>query len=101
MSVKAKKKRYQKFDFRIARTVSEKTGGRCYYCKSLLPENEKLYSPHGTIYMEIRRWHIDHLIPVARGGTDHIDNLVPSCISCNLKKHDKTVEEFISQGEPS
>ena len=30
--------------------------------------------------------HVDHVIPVAKGGTNHIDNLVTSCDSCNLGK---------------
>ena len=95
MSVKAKIKRHQNFDPRFAEKVLEKTDGHCYYCKSPLPENEKLYTPHGTVYLEIRRWHIDHILAVTKGGTDRIDNLVPACTSCNLKKHDKTAEDFI------
>lgn len=29
---------------------------------------------------------IDHLVPVAKGGTDHLDNLVSACRSCNRSK---------------
>ncbi|MBS2533855.1 HNH endonuclease [Catenulispora sp. NF23] len=29
---------------------------------------------------------VDHLIPRARGGTDHRDNLVASCTPCNLRR---------------
>lgn len=28
---------------------------------------------------------IDHIVPVALGGTDEIDNLRPACISCNSR----------------
>lgn len=38
---------------------------------------------------------IDHMIPLSRGGTDDIENIVPACRSCNSKKHDKTAEEFL------
>lgn len=30
--------------------------------------------------------HVDHLIPLALGGSHSIGNLVPSCASCNLEK---------------
>jgi len=39
---------------------------------------------------------IDHQIPLFRGGTNYIDNLVPACRSCNSKKHTKTAEEFMA-----
>ena len=37
---------------------------------------------------------IDHIIPIVRGGTNDIDNLVPCCRHCNSKKCDKTGDEF-------
>ncbi len=37
---------------------------------------------------------IDHLIPVAEGGTDDFDNLVTSCADCNRGKSAKLIEEF-------
>lgn len=30
--------------------------------------------------------HVDHFIPLARGGTHTLDNLVPACAACNLSK---------------
>jgi 5-methylcytosine-specific restriction endonuclease McrA len=30
--------------------------------------------------------HIDHIIPVSRGGKNNLENLVLSCQSCNSKK---------------
>ena len=37
----------------------------------------------------------DHIIPLSRGGANDISNIALSCRSCNSKKHDKTVAEFI------
>lgn len=33
--------------------------------------------------------HVDHRFPIAKGGTDHWWNLVQTCASCNLRKHDR------------
>lgn len=33
--------------------------------------------------------HIDHLIPISKGGTDTLDNVRPTHALCNLKKADK------------
>lgn len=30
--------------------------------------------------------HVDHVHPVSRGGTEHIDNLVTACSACNAGK---------------
>lgn len=37
----------------------------------------------------------DHVIPVARGGTDEPDNLVAACKRCNFSRQDKMPDEFI------
>lgn len=39
-------------------------------------------------------YHVDHIIPLSRGGTHHIDNLCISCPPCNLSKGAKLPEEF-------
>jgi 5-methylcytosine-specific restriction endonuclease McrA len=38
--------------------------------------------------------HLDHKIPLAKGGEHKIENIVPACPSCNLRKGRKTAEEF-------
>lgn len=55
-------------------------GGRCYYCR-----------------VEIEAgYHIDHMLPISRGGTNGPENLALACAPCNLSKHTKTAEEFMT-----
>lgn len=37
----------------------------------------------------------DHAIPLSRGGTNWISNIVPACKSCNCSKGVKTFKEFM------
>lgn len=46
-------------------------GGRCAYC---------------LIEVTLESAHVDHVIPVADGGSNWPSNLVPACCSCNCGK---------------
>ncbi len=65
------------------RAVFEKSDGKCHYC--------------GTALTLDGRWHIEHKMPRALLGGNEMDNLVASCVPCNMKKKDKTDLEFIAQ----
>jgi 5-methylcytosine-specific restriction endonuclease McrA len=58
----------------------EASEGRCPYCICEL------------VFGKI---HIDHVIPLARGGHNIRENIVACCEECNLRKHDKTPREFV------
>ena len=38
---------------------------------------------------------VDHVQPLARGGRDELDNLVPACKSCNSSKKNSTLLELL------
>jgi 5-methylcytosine-specific restriction endonuclease McrA len=40
----------------------------------------------------------DHIVPLIKGGTDSIDNVVPACEYCNKSKGTKDVSNFEFQG---
>ena len=48
-------------------------------------------------YCGAKSEHIDHVLPLARGGRHSIGNLAPACAKCNQTKHSKTVMEWKRQ----
>ena len=54
--------------------ILDRDGFKCVYCGTSPRENEI---------------HIDHKIPLCKGGTNNDDNLVASCMECNLGKGSK------------
>lgn len=55
-------------------------GNVCFYCHARKPLT------------------VDHDVPLARGGTDDITNILPACRSCNSKKRVRTATEFLGVG---
>lgn len=41
-------------------------------------------------------FHIDHKVPLTRGGTHTWDNIELVCADCNVAKRDRTPEEFLA-----
>jgi HNH endonuclease len=65
-------------DWYIVRTITlERDGYRCQYCSST------------------RRLHVDHKIPLIRGGSNGFGNLVTSCGPCNQSKGPKLLGDWI------
>lgn len=48
-------------------------GALCPLCKTRLPE-------------DAADIHVDHVVPVARGGTSDLENLQAVCAACNMRK---------------
>jgi len=40
-------------------------------------------------------FHVDHIIPISKGGYNISDNICCSCPECNLEKNDKTGTEYM------
>jgi 5-methylcytosine-specific restriction endonuclease McrA len=43
--------------------------------------------------------HLDHVVPLSRGGEDAESNIVPACARCNLSKGAKTLAEWAATFE--
>lgn len=61
----------------VWRLIREMYDGRCYYC--------------GKGGKKLQR---EHRVPLARGGSNDISNIVPSCEACNRRKGILTDDEF-------
>lgn len=68
----------------LRREVVARDGMICYYCGHRL--HTRRTGPH--------KLHFDHLTPFSRGGKHTLENLVASCMDCNLAKHDMGEREF-------
>lgn len=65
--------------------VFELYGNMCHICESKI----NLSAPRkvGTKGWE-KGLHIDHIVPISKGGSDTLDNVRPAHALCNLKKSD-------------
>jgi 5-methylcytosine-specific restriction endonuclease McrA len=60
--------------------IYDRTNGKCHLChKKLSFSNYGQGGAKGA-------WEVEHSIPRANGGTDHLNNLFPAHISCNREK---------------
>ena len=53
--------------------------GRCHWC-GIAVDNA---------------YHVDHVVPLARGGSNDPENIVIACPTCNLRKGAKMPDEFV------
>jgi 5-methylcytosine-specific restriction endonuclease McrA len=56
----------------------------CYYCEKPTPGKSV---------------HFDHIIPLSKGGAHSVENLCASCPSCNLRKLNKPIQEWMRLGQ--
>ncbi|MGH7182639.1 MAG: HNH endonuclease [Nitrospiraceae bacterium] len=38
----------------------------------------------------------DHVIPLSKGGTHTYDNIMQACMSCNQRKKDRSLDDFLA-----
>jgi len=62
----------------LRKHVEQRAGRRCEYC-------------HAPQRVSGHRYHIEHIIPKAHGGSDGLGNRALACATCNLAKLDRTM----------
>jgi hypothetical protein len=70
----------------LERTVILRAGNRCEYCRMS-------QSLQGATF------HLEHVVPVSRGGESDLENLALACPSCNLHKSDRLIAIDPETGE--
>ena len=87
--------------------IAKRDGGwKCHYCKCELTPPSLIHTvsdvdiQDGHMVLSIRPGtpplaQVEHKIPINRGGSNKLSNLVLSCSKCNYRKHTKTDLEFI------
>lgn len=93
----------------MIKILFKKQQGRCHYCETEFPQRSEqdilsdiANEEFRTGYKRTRpvprfrrfSYHIEHLLPVSRGGGNVIENLALACADCNLKKGTQTEKEF-------
>lgn len=66
--------------------IHKKTDGLCAYCGCELESAETNNHP--------RQYTVDHLHPTSKGGSNGVENLIPSCRVCNVTKGNRELEVF-------
>jgi len=64
---------------RIYNTAINGARVRCYLCGEIMPKGDR---------------HVDHIMPISKGGLHIPSNLAVACATCNLSKHAKLPEEI-------
>ena len=82
--------RGNKFDIYTMEQVLDLYGITCYLCDKAIDMD----SPRNCIG---NRWefglHIDHLIPISKGGADTLENVRPTHALCNINKGARNAEK--------
>lgn len=76
------------YDKKKLKYIYKKNKGYCVYCDTKLAIKN-----YGNLCAN-SAWEVDHSKSLKRGGTDHMNNLVPACTFCNREKSDMTARTF-------
>lgn len=86
----------EKIRARTLTRIARKKGAEGHYSgldvKNLYSEQDGLCAYCGIRLFE--KYHVEHVAPLSRGGSNWVTNLVLTCQDCNLSKHDKLLSEW-------
>lgn len=62
-------------------TMLEHQNNKCVYCRTDI----------SSIY------HVDHIVPISKGGSNYLENIQLLCPTCNMRKHTTDHETFLKR----
>lgn len=77
----------------IRHQVMVASKGKCAHCGK--KATRAIVNPRGCLQFfdqDNKSFHLDHVIPLAKGGKSEVSNLVTSCPKCNLSGRTKIAE---------
>ncbi len=66
----------------VKQRLHKEQGGKCNAC---------------AVEMELRHFHLDHIIPSSKGGQDTYSNYQLLCGNCNTRKGDRPMEHLMAK----
>jgi hypothetical protein len=93
---KESSRKYQKRNPEIARAIAHRRRARIAELQvyKLPPKSIRRLMNRDCAYCGKKSKHLDHVIPISRGGYTGLGNLIQSCASCNLSKNSLLVVEW-------
>lgn len=79
------------------RLVAESTDGSVNQIEINILTNKYKKCPYCGKSLSNTNCHIDHIIPISKGGSHSITNIIPCCSNCNHKKSASHIEEWIER----
>lgn len=89
----ARKNRSKRQAIQAVRRSADKTGASVSDCVAILALAEGQCTYCGE---KADRLQLDHVIPIASGGTSQLQNLIPACKLCNVSKGKKPLDAWLA-----
>jgi 5-methylcytosine-specific restriction endonuclease McrA len=81
---KIKRRHNSPYRQHLIQRLGNANGFKCWFCGADVSQNAS------------RKPSLEHLVPLAKGGTNHDTNMGLSCDVCNRAKGDMTVPEYLA-----